>query len=94
MRKAELMPIEICEVKRPLSPRPMRGCRRSESLGDSGLVEDIDIIHAEHPEPGVRPHHVGFKCGARVRLINASPAWRVLNRVRGLPSTRVKPSWV
>jgi hypothetical protein len=90
LRKAELMPIEICEVKRPLSPCTMRGCRRSESLGDSGLVEDIDIVHAEHRTPPPRRLQMRLK----VRLINAFPAWRVLNRVWALPSTRVKPRGV
>jgi hypothetical protein len=59
-------------------------------LGDSCLVEALDLVHAEPRTPPPRRLQMRLK----VRLINAFPAWRVLNRVWALPSTRVKPRGV
>jgi len=50
------MPIGICKVQIPLSPGAMLKCGRGQPLGDSGVVEGLDIVHAENrPPPPRRP---------------------------------------
>jgi len=50
------MPIGICQVKILLSPGAMLKCGRDQPLGDSGVVEGLDIVHAENrPPPPRRP---------------------------------------
>ena len=51
LRKTEFMPIGIREVKIPLPPGAILDCGRGQSLGDSGVVDGLDIVHAENGTP-------------------------------------------
>jgi hypothetical protein len=53
------MPIGICEVKIPLPPGAILDCGRGQSLGDSGGVDGLDIVHAENGTPP--------PCGLKIR---------------------------
>jgi hypothetical protein len=48
LRKTEFMPIGICEVKILLPPGAILECGRGQSLGDSGVVDGLDMVNAEN----------------------------------------------
>lgn len=68
LRKTEFMPIGICEVKIPLPPGAILDCGRGQSSGDSGIVDGLDIVHAENgtPPPGGRKMRCQGKVDQRV----------------------------
>src|SRR5262245_32486633 len=58
------MPMGIREVKIPLSPGAMLECGRRQPVGDSRVVEGLNIVHTENGTPP--PGRLTMRCQGEV----------------------------